>query len=60
MTPEPDTEELIRRAGQCDASAIAGLLERHRQRLKRMITVRLDERLARRSRSLGRGSGDVR
>lgn len=48
MTPEPDTEELIRRAGHCDASAIARLFEHHRQRLKRMITLRMDERLARR------------
>jgi RNA polymerase sigma-70 factor (ECF subfamily) len=43
---EPDTEELLRRAGRGDRAARDGLLERHRRRLKRMIAVRMDPRLA--------------
>lgn len=45
-TPEPDAEELLRQAEAGDASARAQLLERHRPRLKRMIALRLDRRLA--------------
>jgi RNA polymerase sigma-70 factor (ECF subfamily) len=49
MTPgqtEPDTEELVRRAGDGDPSARLELLGRHRSRLWRMVEVRLDRRLA--------------
>lgn len=44
--PEPDTEQLLAAAGQGDASARGRLLERHRPRLKRLVAVRLDRRLA--------------
>jgi hypothetical protein len=45
-TRTPDTEELLRRAGAGDASARQQLLARHRDRLRRMVAVRLDPRLA--------------
>src|SRR4051812_46191638 len=41
-----DTEELLDRAGQGDGEARQRLLARHRHRLRQMITVRLDRRLA--------------
>jgi RNA polymerase sigma-70 factor, ECF subfamily len=43
---EPDTEELIERAGHGDATAIQQLLVRHRDRLRKMVAVRLDRRVA--------------
>lgn len=43
---EPDTEQLLAAASRGDASARGHLLERHRSRLKRMVAVRLDRRLA--------------
>lgn len=43
---EPDTEELLAAAAAGDDRARGRLLERHRKRLKRMIAVRLDRRLA--------------
>ena len=42
----PDTEQLLQRAAQGERAARAELLERHRQRLRRMIALRLDRRLA--------------
>ena len=45
-TGQPDTEELLDRAGRGDAAARQLLLERHRDRLRRMVAVRLDRRLA--------------
>src|SRR5215470_40153 len=45
-TAEPDTEELLRRATQGDGPARERLLERHRRRLRRMVAVRFDRRLA--------------
>jgi RNA polymerase sigma-70 factor (ECF subfamily) len=42
----PDTEELLDRAGRGDGAARQRLLTRHRHRLRQMITVRLDRRLA--------------
>src|SRR5262245_37012531 len=45
-TPEPDTEELLDRAGQGDPTARNRLLDRHRQRLRALIALRLDPRLA--------------
>src|SRR5204862_1794322 len=44
--PEPDTEQLLAAASQGDATARGRLLERHRPRLKRMVAVRLDRRVA--------------
>ena len=41
-----DTEELLNRVGQGDGEARQRLLTRHRGRLRQMITVRLDRRLA--------------
>jgi RNA polymerase sigma-70 factor (ECF subfamily) len=42
---EPDTEQLLACAAQGDQAALGLLLERHRQRLRHMIAVRLDRRL---------------
>ncbi len=41
-----DTEQLLERAGQGDPAARQELLVRHRQRLRQMIAVRMDRRLA--------------
>ena len=43
---EPDTDQLLTAAGDGDARARGRLLDRHRERLCRMIAVRLDRRLA--------------
>ena len=42
----PETDELIERAARGDSAARHDLLARHRDRLKRMVAVRLDRRLA--------------
>jgi RNA polymerase sigma-70 factor (ECF subfamily) len=42
----PDTNELIERARQGDDSARQRLLQRHHDRLRRMIVLRLDRRMA--------------
>src|SRR5947209_18113344 len=44
--PDPDTDWLLERAGQGDASARDQLLVRHQERLRQMIAVRMDRRLA--------------
>jgi RNA polymerase sigma-70 factor (ECF subfamily) len=44
--PAPDTDQLLAAASQGDATARGRLLERHRPRLKRMVALRLDRRLA--------------
>jgi RNA polymerase sigma-70 factor (ECF subfamily) len=44
--PDADTEHLLERAAAGDADARNRLLERHRGRLKRMVAVRADPRLA--------------
>ncbi len=41
-----DTDRLLRRAADGDRSAAQTLLDRHRNRLKRMVQVHLDDRLA--------------
>ena len=47
MEADPlDTEELLDRAGQSDGEARQRLLAGHRHRLRQMVTVRLDRRLA--------------
>jgi RNA polymerase sigma-70 factor (ECF subfamily) len=43
---DPDTEELLERAGRGESGACQQLLTRHRGRLRQMIAVRLDRRLA--------------
>ena len=43
---KPDTDQLLRRAGSGDTSAVGELLDRHRDRLRRMVGVRIDPRLA--------------
>src|SRR5271166_902935 len=43
---QTDTEELLRRAGAGDATARQQVLLRHQQRLRQMIAVRMDRRLA--------------
>jgi RNA polymerase sigma-70 factor, ECF subfamily len=45
-TDQVDTEELLDRASQGDGEARQRLLARHRHRLRQMVTVRLDRRLA--------------
>ena len=42
----PDTEQLLERAGRGDPTARQQLLTRHRDRLRRMVALRLDRRLA--------------
>jgi RNA polymerase sigma-70 factor (ECF subfamily) len=42
----PDTNELVERAGQGDVPARHQLLVRHRARLRKMVAIRLDRRLA--------------
>jgi RNA polymerase sigma-70 factor (ECF subfamily) len=47
MAPSlPDTEQLLERIGRGDAAARQQLLARHRDRLRRMVALRLDRRLA--------------
>jgi RNA polymerase sigma-70 factor (ECF subfamily) len=43
---EPDTEELLQRAGEGDDDARQQLLLRHQARLRQMVAVRMDRRLA--------------
>jgi RNA polymerase sigma-70 factor (ECF subfamily) len=45
-SPEPDTEELLNQAARGDRSAVDALLARHRDRLRGMVRLRLDGRLA--------------
>jgi RNA polymerase sigma-70 factor (ECF subfamily) len=46
MSSDPnDTPDLLRRAAAGDAQALGGLFDRHRDRLRRMVQVRLDRRL---------------
>jgi RNA polymerase sigma-70 factor (ECF subfamily) len=45
-THAPDTEELLRRAQHGDEQARQAVLVRHRERLKQMVAVRMDRRLA--------------
>ncbi|MFO0841517.1 MAG: sigma-70 family RNA polymerase sigma factor [Gemmataceae bacterium] len=44
--PPDDTDELIEGAGRGDAAALSQLLVRHRPRLRQMVSVRMDHRLA--------------
>src|SRR5213080_1218802 len=44
--PGPDTDQLLASASRGDATARGRLLERHRPRLRRMVAVRLDRRVA--------------
>jgi RNA polymerase sigma-70 factor (ECF subfamily) len=44
--PDLDTDQLLDRASRGDAAARQQLLVRHRQRLRQMIAVRMDRRLA--------------
>jgi RNA polymerase sigma-70 factor (ECF subfamily) len=44
--PGPDTDELLRRTSGGDSAARGALLERHRRRLRRLVALRLDRRLA--------------
>jgi RNA polymerase sigma-70 factor, ECF subfamily len=47
MTPAvPDTDELLDRSAAGDGHARAQLLDRHRRRLRRMVVVRMDARVA--------------
>lgn len=43
---DPNTAELIDRARRGDASAVDRLLDRYRERLRQMVAVRMDDRLA--------------
>lgn len=44
-TSDPDTEELVRRAGRGDGSAVEALFQRNRARLSQMIRLRMDPRM---------------
>lgn len=44
-TPESDLSDLIKRAGHGDEAVAAELFSRHRERLRRMVNLRLDRRL---------------
>jgi RNA polymerase sigma-70 factor (ECF subfamily) len=44
--PTPDTEQLLEAVSRGDAQARGRLLERHRPKLRRMVAIRLDRRLA--------------
>jgi RNA polymerase sigma-70 factor, ECF subfamily len=46
MGDQPDTDQLLDRVGRGDPVARGQLLQRHRARLRRMIALRLDPRLA--------------
>src|SRR4051812_31816583 len=46
IVDDPETDALMHRAGGGDAAARQQLLARHRARLRRMVAVRLDRRLA--------------
>lgn len=46
LSKPPDTEELLRRIESGDDDALQSLLGRHRVRLRKMVAVRLDPRLA--------------
>jgi RNA polymerase sigma-70 factor (ECF subfamily) len=46
VSPVPDTDELLDRTAAEDGAARGLLLERHRRRLRRMVAVRMDGRLA--------------
>lgn len=49
MWPSPsDTQELLAEARQGDSDAVNRLLERHRSALRRMVQMRLDQRVQRR------------
>jgi RNA polymerase sigma-70 factor, ECF subfamily len=41
----PDTDELLRRCADGDPSATAKLLDRHRDRLRRLVAIRVDTRI---------------
>jgi RNA polymerase sigma-70 factor, ECF subfamily len=45
MTADDDAETLLRQALAGDAAALATLFDRHRERLKRMVKLRMDRRL---------------
>jgi RNA polymerase sigma-70 factor (ECF subfamily) len=45
ITDDSDTSGLLERAGQGDAQALGELFARHRDRLRRMVQLRLDRRL---------------
>jgi RNA polymerase sigma-70 factor (ECF subfamily) len=45
---EPSEDQLIELAATGDASAVNTLLEQHRERLMRMVTIRMDPRVAKR------------
>jgi len=46
IRPQTDTDELLRQAGEGDPAARQQLLLRHQLRLRQMIAVRMDRRLA--------------
>src|SRR5436305_10690671 len=45
MTDGPNTDELLARLREGDQGALAELYSRHRERLRRMVALRLDRRL---------------
>ncbi len=45
ISKQPDTEKLVERAGRGDRLAVEQLLARYRDRLRQMVTLRMDDRL---------------
>jgi RNA polymerase sigma-70 factor (ECF subfamily) len=46
MTDTEDTDVLVQRVADGDETAVSELLDRHRQRLRRMVAIRLDDRVS--------------
>ena len=46
QSPDNDTDDLVAQAARGEARAVQDLMDRHRDRLRRMIEVRLDPRVA--------------
>jgi RNA polymerase sigma-70 factor (ECF subfamily) len=46
VSDEPSTDELLARAARADGAAVDELLDRHRERLRRMVAVRMGNQLA--------------
>lgn len=55
----PPEERLLKLAASGDSDALGRLLESHRQRLERMVCVRLDHRIQKPRECFGRDSGDI-
>src|SRR3972149_795466 len=43
--PDGSTDQLLQQASAGDGQAVQALLQRHRSRLRRMLSIRMDERI---------------